>query len=418
MKFNVIGLLWFSCFSVWAFSVSDYSADTLFGTYENSIFQVRIIDVHSGNQSVIGTGFLIEDGARLATNYHVISPVINKPEQYRIEIIKEGVTYEMAIVSFDVVHDLAVLTSKQSTPLGQGIRLSDRLLKKGVTLYSIGNPHDIGMTVVDGTYNGLVEHQFLDLIHFSGAINPGMSGGPTINNQGEVVGINVATSGDQIGFLVPVDKLKQLLQNRDKHQNYYDLMLDQIAAFSHRAIDEILNKPWPSEAMGDAQVVGKVSESMSCWGHSRNRKEVGLYTIAKGCSNKDQIYISQQFHTGFIEYEFQHFKAQTWDPLVFYRYVTGKLSGAVPGNKAGKDDVGNYVCEISVVGTPVLSFEKKVNYCVRSYKKIKGLYDIFYLAVSIDRENTALMEHYTLAGVTEVAANRFLNRFIESSSWQ
>ena len=51
-------------------------------------------------------------------------------------------------------------------------------LPKGERIYAMGNPLDLGFTIVEGTYNGLVDKSYDERIHFSGAINPGMSGGP------------------------------------------------------------------------------------------------------------------------------------------------------------------------------------------------------------------------------------------------
>ncbi|MEZ5581942.1 MAG: hypothetical protein R3F37_03415 [Candidatus Competibacteraceae bacterium] len=47
------------------------------------------------------------------------------------------------------------------------------------------------MTIVEGTYNGQLDKSLYEKIHFTGSINPGMSGGPTINRDGAVVGVNV-----------------------------------------------------------------------------------------------------------------------------------------------------------------------------------------------------------------------------------
>ena len=49
-------------------------------------------------------------------------------------------------------------------------------------------------------------------ILFSGSLNPGMSGGPTLNEQGSVIGVNVATSGNEISFLVPAQYLAIILE--------------------------------------------------------------------------------------------------------------------------------------------------------------------------------------------------------------
>src|SRR5262249_59386101 len=76
---------------------------------------------------------------------------------------------------------------------------------KGERLYSMGNPLDLGFTIVEGTYNGLVDRSYNERIHFSGAINPGMSGGPTVTADGHAVGINVSKQlgGELVSFLVP-----------------------------------------------------------------------------------------------------------------------------------------------------------------------------------------------------------------------
>ncbi len=403
-------------------STQRYSTDALFEQFSRSIFKVRIIDINSGSQSTIGTGFLVEDGSLLATNFHVVSALVNKPNQYRAEIDIAGETHTLEIASFDVVHDLAILQAPNKTILGQALTLSLEPLNKGLTLYSIGNPHDIGMTVVDGTYNGLVTHRFIDSIHFSGAINSGMSGGPTITDRGDVVGINVASSGDQIGFLVPVDKLAKLLANLEnktgKSQTHYDLISQQITQFSEQAINELLQKNWPLEKLANTKVVGQISDSLSCWGDSDDNEDTHLTTVSKGCSNKDYIYINSSFTVGSFEYEYKHFSADSWNSFSFYEYINQFTANARPSNRSHKSHVNNYICQNNVMAATDKTFAKKISYCVRSYKHIKDLYDTFYIATSIDRPKEAMMEHYTLSGVTEASAHQFLERFMESASWQ
>src|SRR4029079_1182406 len=95
--------------------------------------------------------------------------------------------------------------------------LSGRL-PKGERIYAMGNPLDLGFTIVEGTYNGLVDKSYDERIHFSGSINPGMSGGPVAASDGRVVGINVAKrlDGEQVGFLVPAKYAAVLLERARK----------------------------------------------------------------------------------------------------------------------------------------------------------------------------------------------------------
>ena len=55
----------------------------------------------------------------------------------------------------------------------------------------MGNPHDLGMTIIEGTYNGLIQTSRFQKILFSGSLNSGMSGGPAMDDKGRVIGVGV-----------------------------------------------------------------------------------------------------------------------------------------------------------------------------------------------------------------------------------
>src|SRR4029077_3549412 len=84
-------------------------------------------------------------------------------------------------------------------------RPANEPLSQGERIYSLGNPLDVGFAVTEGTYNGLVRRSFYPQIFFGGALSGGMSGGPALDEQGRVIGINVArrVDGEQVSFLVP-----------------------------------------------------------------------------------------------------------------------------------------------------------------------------------------------------------------------
>ena len=116
-----------------------------------------------------------------------------------------GTTHSATVLAIDVVHDLAVLDA--------GLRgrpsfvLGPVAVAQGNRLFSLGHPRDLGLSIVEGTHNGLLTHTLYPRIHLTGSLNPGMSGGPTIDEQGRVVGVNVSTAGNQVSFLVPADRV-------------------------------------------------------------------------------------------------------------------------------------------------------------------------------------------------------------------
>ena len=188
------------------------AARQLFADNRAAILQIRIIDLTSGSKSAIGSGFSIDQNGLIATNYHVIELAASEPEQYRIEYLTEtNQTGVLKLVDVDVINDLALV--KADHVISQPITLASTEPDVGVPVFALGNPLDLGLTVVPGTYNGINTSTYYPRVHFTGSLNSGMSGGPTLNQRGQVVGINVATAGNQVSFLVPTQKLQNLIAN-------------------------------------------------------------------------------------------------------------------------------------------------------------------------------------------------------------
>lgn len=409
----------------------------VYAEYEHSIFQIRLMEKASGSQSSLGTGFLVLDGTTWVTNYHVIAATLFEPEKYRIECDVEGKDekLELVVVGIDVVNDLAILRAKQESKaeafkseslLGKPFLLREEPPSKGETLYSLGNPHDLGMTVVEGNYNGLVEHRFRDQIHFSGAVNSGMSGGPAVNQAAEVIGVNVATAGNQIGFLVPVQALILLLEKLDdrlqagfSHQKNDDFLGDistQINQYTESMVSTALQEPWQSSEMGKVNIQSSPLPWLECWGDSHKSKKRKTYKVSRGCHSGSALFLSHGFSTGFIEYEFMFFEAPTWPSASVYRYLAKDTAQAAPANYGPKKQLGAFTCSHSQVENKA-GVVARISYCQRPYKKIDGLNDVFYMAVTVDKEKMAAMSHFTLAGVNNKAAQQFLTHFIEVLAW-
>jgi len=164
----------------------------------------------------VGSGFVIHEQGYVVTNAHVVA---RTGAQQRV-IFADGRTYEAEIVASDAEADLAVLKIESDEPLPVlPLGRSDDLMV-GETVVAIGNPFGFGHTVTSGVVSALdrelpVSPQvvFTGLVQTDASINPGNSGGPLLNVLGELIGVNTAIRGDaeNIGFAIPVDRLRTLL---------------------------------------------------------------------------------------------------------------------------------------------------------------------------------------------------------------
>lgn len=411
---------------IFCFTCSSYSADnaeSLFKELAPSLFQIKLIDIASGEKSSIGSAFQINENGLIATNYHVISGYARHPDKFRMEYLDHlGNTGLLSLESVDIVNDLALV--KRDLPTKSPFFLfTESTPKKGEELYSLGNPHDLGMIVVPGTYNGLNADSFNDRIHFTGSVNSGMSGGPVVNSNAEVIGINVATSGNQIGFLVPYQKLLQLIADYQQHTDIVikEQMRTQLIQNQNNLINEILSANWMLRHLGQKQaLIPTIDLSyIRCWGNSNTEKKEELYFLAfANCVLDEDIYIEKEFFTGSIEIQYNYLEAKELNEMKFYNLFQNLIGSTSPHNKAGKNHVGEFSCNHDIIEASNKLITNKAIFCSRAYQDFPELFDVVYIAASVDKNDKALISHFTLAGVEQKNALLFTEKFIESVSWE
>ncbi|MFD2165479.1 serine protease [Thalassotalea euphylliae] len=405
-------------------STASYAAEqagTIFKQLAPSLYQIRLIDKVSGEKSTIGSGFQITDNGLIATNYHVISGYAQAPQKYQIQYLDDqGNKGELSLESVDVINDLALVKRSVSKPMSF-FAIAEQAPIKGEKLFSLGNPHDLGMIVVPGTYNGLKTESFNDKIHFTGSVNSGMSGGPVVNKDSEVVGINVATSGNQIGFLVPHDKLVTLFDGYKtaKPSSIEEQMAAQLKDNQKALFTTLMNSTWEGKALGAAVVPTIDVPFIRCWGESNaDKKDALILSAMANCALDENTFIDATFFTSSVEMQFQYMETDKIDDLKFYHLYQRQISRATAGNKATKEDVTEFACHHDLVAPMNMSITNKSILCTRNYKKFPELFDVLYLGLSVDKKKQALISHFTIAGVEQSVATAFTKKFMESVAWK
>jgi serine protease Do len=165
-------------------------------------------------QKSLGSGFIISHDGYILTNSHVISGAdeifvsLSDEEEYKAKIVGMDENTDIALIKIETKRNnfpIAVLGNSDS-------------LETGDWVIAIGNPFGFGLTLTQGIVSAKARvigaGPYDNFIQTDAAINPGNSGGPLINMDGEVVGINTAivSSGQGIGFAIPINMAKQILQ--------------------------------------------------------------------------------------------------------------------------------------------------------------------------------------------------------------
>ena len=398
---------------------AEFDTANIYTNVEKSVYQIRVLNKETGKKSSIGSGFVVTKDDILATNYHVVSEYINDPDVFSLEFLStSGKTGPLELVDFDIVHDLAVVKAKQ--PMGVPLKIS-YLPEKGANLYSLGNPLDLGFTIVKGTNNGILTKDEDGNILFSGSLNSGMSGGPTLDENGNIIGINVATSGNDISFLVPaeyltivLDRLKQSsfksVDDRFAHSS------GQLLANSQKILNKMLNSNWSGTGIGQFIVPAELDKSIRCWDASRTPKKDDLFrTFFTRCSNEDNIYISNRLSVGSINYEYMWLDTDKLSPTRFYRRYQ-KVNSSVIGGRATKRDVTNFSCHTDF--TKVGGRDFKTSVCRRDYLKFAGLSDMLFTTAMVGEKDKGFVFNIDFTGTDPKAALKLFARMLETIKWQ
>lgn len=158
------------------------------------------------NDKAHGSGFVINEEGYVLSNYHV---VVNRKEQLKVGY-KDGVTLDAVLVDSSLSRDLALLKVVNGGNTHLVLAPSRDSMSLGSSLIAIGTPVSttLGQSVSKGIYSGDFILNGNRYMRSNLKLNPGNSGGPVLNEKGEVVGITLAKlvgyGTEGMAFLIPI----------------------------------------------------------------------------------------------------------------------------------------------------------------------------------------------------------------------
>jgi serine protease Do len=404
------------------------TAERVFDFAKPRILQIRTLLQAAGRQSSIGSGFLVSGDGLAITNYHVVSQYALDPRTYRLEYLApDGSKGPLRVLALDVAHDLAVVRmDKAGLPAFEfDPRALDGRLPKGERIYAMGNPLDLGFTIVEGTYNGLVDKSYDERIHFSGAINPGMSGGPVTAGDGRIVGVNVAKSvgGEQVGFLVPARHAAALLERARKGP---PLAVDkareevgrQIDAWQAAFYDALAKQGFREGSFGPYRGLESAAPWMTCWANT-NADQIPKPRTAVNtsrCSSATGLFVSDRILTGRIDLSYSYYHAIDLNAFQFAKELSQRAPGPSYDPRGGRRLTAQE-CRDDFVRADAGRPAMRATWCMRAYREFEGLYNVTLLVLTQDRSREALLAQLTMQGVSHANAVALGRRFLEAIEW-
>jgi S1-C subfamily serine protease len=392
------------------------AAQQLYSAAKADLLQIRMLLKNGRSQSTVGSGFLVGESNLVLTNYHVVSQMALDPDVYIGEYIDtDGKSGPVELLAVDVLHDLAVVRVDR---VGSGFfKVPEKpvKLRQGQYLYSLGNPLDLGFAISEGAYNGVVTRSFYDQLMFTGPINSGMSGGPSVTATGTVAGINVSKrrDGELVSFLVPVryaqDLLRQVAAQAAPPRNFNPLIGQQLLAHQRSMIDRLLGAPLSVKSMGPYRVPVRESDQVRCWGRSNVKAEAPWSVDTMSCAMEAAIYVSDTQQTGYVSMTHRYLRSASLHPLRFAVLASAVFRVDRLGSARDTRLTGP-MCSEQFVRTRSLPLRAVT--CVRAYRKFAGLYNFTLLTASTDDPAASLQSRLDVSGVSYENGMRVARAFL------
>ena len=401
------------------------SARKVYEQARSQLVQIRTVLKGRASQTSVGSGFFVSTEGHIVTNFHVVAEAALKPERHDlVYVTADGREAPVQILQLDVLHDLALLKADDAAAArpafdALAFRAQARSLAQGERIYSLGNPLDVGFAVTEGNYNGLVKRSFYPQIFFGGALSGGMSGGPALDSDGNVIGINVArrVDGEQVSFLVPASFASALLKRgRDAapiKAAAYGIVTDQLLLHQTALTERFIQQGWKTATHPRYKVPVPSDQFMRCWGSSEPSRTGGLDLERSDCVMDTRIFVGD-YTTGAISLRHESYDGSKLGTLRFAaRYSASFRNEAFVRLRAEHQTKPQ--CHEAFVDRDGLPLRAVV--CLLAYKKLPQLYDVSVLVATLDQTQAGVQGRFDAQGLSFANAQKLARHYIDAYGW-
>jgi hypothetical protein len=246
-----------------------------------------------------------------------------------------------------------------------------------------------------------------------------MSGGPALDEEGHVVGVNVArrVEGEQVSFLVPAEFATALLaRGKDAAPIIgpaYGIVGEQLLKHQAALTDRFIAQGWKDATHPRYRVPVPPDVFMRCWGTSEVSRTGGLDFERSECQMDTRVFVGE-YTTGTIAVRHESYDGSKLGPLRFAaRYSQSFRNEAFV--RLSQQHQTKPLCNEDYIEREGLPLRAVV--CMRAYKKLPQLYDVAVLVATLDQSQAGVQGRFDAQGVSFANAQRLAQHYLEAFRW-
>jgi hypothetical protein len=396
------------------------SGRATFERVKTSVFTVEVHSGIAGAKSALGSGYLVSDRGHVVTNYHVVGTYVEEPARNRIRVRNESGVFEARLLRFDLLNDLALLSVEgltRATPL----RLAEREPGPGERIVALGNPEGLGMSLIEGVFNGRAAKGVVDRLLLSMPLNSGMSGGPILDERGDVAGTNVAVIwlANSLSFGVPTASLRPLLDGPDLALEPGPLRTEvnrQLEIVNQRTMDRAIDPFTKADETAFVKVGGaevpRPPELFDCWDQHNERKDKGYRESIFQCNLQFTPSVEGAGEVGSVQFKVQYDESERHS-FGFYSLVQAQAE-TDHGPRAAPQDNGVFSaphCATDRVAAGAFTWH--MNTCLNDQVRHPGFLSFDASAFTVSDRHRSIVVSLHLSGMRLPAALSLLRTLLE-----
>jgi serine protease Do len=230
-----------------------------------------------------------------------------------------------------------------------------------------------------------------------------VSGGPTLDAHGQVIGINVAArrDGEQVSFLVPAGFGEDLLaQPRESvipiTEPAYPELTRQLTAHQEVLTERFLAQAWRNAGHARYRIPVPPEAFMRCWGQSNPVESKGWEFSRSECQMDGRIFVSGSLTTGWLNVRHEAYDGRKLGVLRFAKQYSDSFQNeAFGGGSAQRTPPQCHERYVDREGLPM-----RAVICLTAYRKLPELYDASVLVATLDASKQGVQGRFDARGVT------------------